>query len=185
MEVRNKKVSAKSRDITSYPFNNKNTGPSRTPCGIHCPPRTHWEAARVLHLWPSNKLNSFRPSDAFMHHQARPSLVQMMARHLFGSKPLSEPMLAYCQLNPWEHISVTFELKIQQFPWKNVDCNIGGILSPLQCANNALAQGYVAVCLKMQFSNKFQWLTFCAFPAKWQFGERYRIPLLTSQHWFR
>ena len=26
-----------------------------------------------------------------------------MARHLLGTKPLSEPMLQYCQLNPQKH----------------------------------------------------------------------------------
>ena len=28
---------------------------------------------------------------------------------LFGTKPLPEPMLAYCQLDSWEQISVTFK----------------------------------------------------------------------------
>ena len=42
------------------------------------------------------------------HHPTSPSLVQVMACRLFGAKPLSEPMLDYCQLNPWEHISVKF-----------------------------------------------------------------------------
>ena len=32
-----------------------------------------------------------------------------MVCHLFSAKPLSEPMLDYWQLGPWEHISVKFE----------------------------------------------------------------------------
>ena len=36
----------------------------------------------------------------------KPSLVQIMACHLAGAKPLSEPMLEYCQLDPWEQTSV-------------------------------------------------------------------------------
>ena len=40
-------------------------------------------------------VNSLRPSDAFMHQQSRPSLVQIMACRLASSKPLSEPMLEY------------------------------------------------------------------------------------------
>ena len=32
-----------------------------------------------------------------MHQQTRPPLVQIMACHLFGAKPLSEPMLDYFQ----------------------------------------------------------------------------------------
>ena len=35
-------------------------------------------------------------SDVYMCQQSRPSLVQIMACRLFGAKPLSEPMLAYC-----------------------------------------------------------------------------------------
>ena len=34
--------------------------------------------------------------------------VQIMACRLFGTKPLSEPMLPYCQLTPGEYISVNF-----------------------------------------------------------------------------
>ena len=35
-----------------------------------------------------------------------PSLVQMMACCLAGAKPLSEPMMEYCWLGPWEQTSV-------------------------------------------------------------------------------
>ena len=41
-------------------------------------------------------VNSLRPSDANMRHQPMPSLVQIMACHLAGNHPLSEPMLEYC-----------------------------------------------------------------------------------------
>ena len=34
------------------------------------------------------------------------SLFQIMACRLIGAKPLSEPMLDYCQLDPCEHISM-------------------------------------------------------------------------------
>ena len=37
-----------------------------------------------------------------------PSLVQIMARRLDGAKPLSEPMLEYCYLDPWEQTSIKF-----------------------------------------------------------------------------
>ena len=40
--------------------------------------------------------------------QHRPSLVQIMARRLYGVKPLSEPMLVFCQLDPWLETSVKF-----------------------------------------------------------------------------
>ena len=40
--------------------------------------------------------NSLRPSDAYMHHKPRPSLVQIMACRLAGAKPSSKPTLEYC-----------------------------------------------------------------------------------------
>ena len=36
----------------------------------------------------------------------RSALVQVMACRLFGAKPLTDPLLTYCQLDSWEHISV-------------------------------------------------------------------------------
>ena len=50
-------------------------------------------------LCNSFSIHSLRTSDAYMRHQSRPSLVQIMACRLLGSKPLSEPMLHYCQLD--------------------------------------------------------------------------------------
>ena len=44
-----------------------------------------------------------------------PTLVQIMAYHLLGATPLSEPMLPYCKLDPKEHISVKFYLKFKSF----------------------------------------------------------------------
>ena len=44
-----------------------------------------------------------------------PSLVQIMVCRLFGAKPSSGPMLAYCQWEPWKLISVKFESKYDSF----------------------------------------------------------------------
>ena len=38
-----------------------------------------------------------------------------MVCRLFGDKPLPEPMLAYCQMDSWEQISVKFELEFYHF----------------------------------------------------------------------
>ena len=38
-----------------------------------------------------------------------------MAWRLLGAKPLSEPMLPYCELDLKEHISVKFDLKFKNF----------------------------------------------------------------------
>ena len=42
----------------------------------------------------------------------------MMACCLVGAKPLSEPVLKYCQLDPKEHISIKFYVKFKSFHWK-------------------------------------------------------------------
>ena len=57
------------------------------------------------------------------------ALAQVMAWCLFGTKPLPEPMLAYCQLNSWEQISMKFESEFYHFQenaFENVVCKNGG-----------------------------------------------------------
>ena len=54
-------------------------------------------------------ITSAPPSAAYMRQWTGSSLVQIMACRLFGVKPLPEPMLPYCELDPWEPISVKFE----------------------------------------------------------------------------
>ena len=48
------------------------------------------------HYW----LNSSPPNATFKHQWIRSALVQIMACHLFGAKPLSKPMSDYYQLDP-------------------------------------------------------------------------------------
>ena len=73
----------------------------------------------------SIKINSLRSSDACM----RRSLVQIMACHLVGAKPLSEPMLGYYQLDPKEQTSVKSQSKFKHFQQKSVVCEMAAILS--------------------------------------------------------
>ena len=80
-----------------------------------------WEKPR-LNI-KSSLINSVRPSDAYMRLQHRPSLVQIMACRLFGAKPLSEPMLAYCQLHPRNKPQWHF-IKITQFSFKKMHLKI-------------------------------------------------------------
>ena len=54
-------------------------------------------------------------SVAYMHQLTGSSLVQVMACCLFGTKPLPEPMLAYCKLDSWEQIPVKLEWKHYHF----------------------------------------------------------------------
>ena len=42
------------------------------------------------------------PGNAYMHQQTRPSLLQLIACCLTGTKPLSVPMLLYCWVDLWE-----------------------------------------------------------------------------------
>ena len=43
-------------------------------------------------------INSLWPSDEIWHHEYQSSLVQAINCCLFGTKPLPEPMMTYCQL---------------------------------------------------------------------------------------
>ena len=74
---------------------------------------THW--GWVMHIFISTIL---------------PTLLQIMACRLFGAKPLSKPMLPYCQLDPTEHISMEFYSKvfIQGNALENVVCEMAAIL---------------------------------------------------------
>ena len=54
--------------------------------------------------------NSSRLTDTYVDQRTWLSLVQIMACHLFSTK-----QLAYCQLDPWEQISIKFESKYYNF----------------------------------------------------------------------
>ena len=63
-----------------------------------------------------------------------------MACRLFGAKPLSEPIMNNCELDPEEQISVKFESKHNNLQWKkinlmNVICKMAAILSRPSCDN--------------------------------------------------
>ena len=68
-----------------------------------------------------------------------------MACRLFGTKPSSEPMLHYDQLEPWEQISVKLYLKFEPFIQENAFENIvwekiSAILSRLQYVKMKIAK---------------------------------------------
>ena len=77
--------------------------------------------------------NPLSPSDAYMPQWTGSALVQVMACHLFGAKPLPELMLTHCQLDPQEQISVKFESKyehsIEENAIEHVVCKMSAILS--------------------------------------------------------
>ena len=53
-------------------------------------------------------VNTSKPSASYMRQWIRWALVQIMACHLFGAKPLSKPLLDYSQLDSWEQTLVKF-----------------------------------------------------------------------------
>ena len=59
--------------------------------------------------------NSSTPSVAYKHQWIGSALVQIMACRLLGAKPLSKPMVTYCQLDLREQTSVKFESKYKTF----------------------------------------------------------------------
>ena len=74
-----------------------------------------------------------------MRHWIMPSLVQIMACHLFDTRPLSELMLPYCQLDPrnifqWNFIQNS-KVFIQGNALENVALKMADILSRPQCVN--------------------------------------------------
>ena len=86
-------------------------------------------------------VKSLRLGDVYMCLWTGSSLIHVMACHLFGTKPLPEPMMAYRQLDLWEQYSVNFLSKLNYFHWQNCiwKCRLqrrgGGILSLPQCIN--------------------------------------------------
>ena len=62
-----------------------------------------------------DRANSVKSYDAYMYHYNIPTLLQIMACRLFSAKPLSEPMLPYCQLDFREHISMKFHFRFKTF----------------------------------------------------------------------
>ena len=60
-------------------------------------------------------VNSSPPSAANMHQRIWSALIQIMACHLFSTKPLSKPILSYCQMDPWQQSSLKFQPKYKTF----------------------------------------------------------------------
>ena len=77
----------------------------------------HWGAA----------VNSSAPRAAYMHQWTGSALVQIMTCRLFGAKPLPEPILTCCQLDPWKPTSVKYDIHENAF--ENAVCEIAAILS--------------------------------------------------------
>ena len=81
----------------------------------------------------SDYVNSSPPSAAYMRQWTGSALAQIMAWRLYGAKPLSESMLAYCQSHPKQHVQWNFiwhlNIFIQENAFEHVVCEMVAILS--------------------------------------------------------
>ena len=67
-----------------------------------------WIADELLRAITAGSFNSSPPSAAYMRQWIGSALIKIMACHLFGAKPLSKPMLGYCQLESWNKFQLKF-----------------------------------------------------------------------------
>ena len=72
--------------------------------------------------------NTLRLNETIWRHRAWSSLIQLMACHLFGAKPLPEPIEAYCQWNSttkgqW-NINKNQQTSFKENVYKNAVCNM-------------------------------------------------------------
>ena len=65
-----------------------------------------WDATDLVltehSSYNTRRFYSLRLSDAYIHQQTWPSLLEIMDCHLYGTKPLSIPVLEYFLLDSWE-----------------------------------------------------------------------------------
>ena len=80
------------------------------------------------------------PTNAYMHPYIKPSLVQTMICFLFDAKPLSEPMLTFCQLGFGNRFqsnlnqNTTVSIHTKRI-WKHCLCSGGHFVSVSKCQN--------------------------------------------------
>ena len=83
-------------------------------------------------------------SAAYMRQWIESALVQIMACRLFGAKPLPEPMLAYCQLDPWE----------QNFSFMKIHLRISSVkFQPFCHGLNVLTKSTAVTNVEQRWSN--------------------------------
>ena len=84
----------------------------------------------TLHVMPlyfrcvQSLVNSSPPSATYMHQCIRLALVKIIACHLFGTKPLSKPMLCLLSIGPLGTNFSEILLKIQNFSFMKMHLKI-------------------------------------------------------------
>ena len=105
-----------------------------------------WFGDQCLHLRYSplryvyNNLNSPPPSSApYVRLWTRSALDKVMACRLLGAKPLPQPTMTFCQLNPEDPTPMKSESKCKIFihenESENVVCEMTAIVSRSHCVN--------------------------------------------------
>ena len=93
-----------------------------------------------------------------------------MACRLFGAKPLSEPMLANCWLEPWEPKFCEIWINIAVF--EIVVCKMSAILSRPQRVNSRIVFTLLEICIhsdnQIQFPNAYVIGAFKKLVCYWQ-----------------
>ena len=80
-------------------------------------------------LFRPHCINPLRLSDTYIVSVNLPSLVQIMACCLVSTKPLSKPVLGYCQLVPYEQTSVKLWSKYKTFHSRR--CRVRNFTRPI------------------------------------------------------
>ena len=136
------------------------------------------------------------------------ALVQKMTCHLFGTKPLLEPMLDYCWLDSWEQISIKSNRNSIIFTQENafeiVVCQSGvhfvqggrwinhSFVKPsflqfqiYKASFNSLAPGRCSCNLRLIIFKLISEIEISsAFPLKLPSAESHNASLMINQHWF-
>ena len=96
-------------------------------------------------------------------------LVQIMAYHLAGAKPLSEPMLEYCWLDPWEQTSVKSWIDKFSFKKMHLKMSSGNWLPFCLCLNVKLTAAWSALAQVMTccLTTPSQYLNQCCLIINW------------------
>ena len=76
------------------------------------------------------------------------SLVQVMARRLFGAKPLPEPILTLCQFDPWWYLSQKTDVFFQESIFWQKSQPISGYRWYRKCEQTVSASLVYRVCFR-------------------------------------
>ena len=125
-------------------------------------------------------VNWLIPSDVYMRWQNRPSLVQIMACCLFGAEPLSEPMVAFCQVGPLGTNFSEILIRIQAFSFKKIRSKMSSAKwHPFCLGPNVLSYQLVITCItKLLATNRMNVKrSITALIWVWYFAQLYAIQI--------